>query len=91
MTLSNCMILFYLRPQIYPLYQKNCQKKITPMCMCVMIMGGSRIAVRTALARAGLYAVKIVDNDINRCNRLSWLLDDKTYDYQRNPAVTWIF
>ena len=44
----------------------------------VMIMGGSRIAVRTAQHVPDYMQVKIVDNDINRCNRLTELLDDKT-------------
>ncbi len=41
-------------------------------------MGGSRIAVRTAQYVPDYMQVKIVDNDINRCNRLTELLDDKT-------------
>ena len=44
----------------------------------VMIMGGSRIAVRTAQYVPDYMQVKIVDNDINRSNRLTELLDDKT-------------
>ncbi len=44
----------------------------------VMIMGGSRIAVRTAQYVPDYMQVKIVDNDLNRCNRLTELLDDKT-------------
>ena len=44
----------------------------------VMIMGGSRIAVRTAQYVPDYMQVKIVDNDINRCNRLTQVLDDKT-------------
>ena len=44
----------------------------------VMIMGGSRIAVCTAKYVPDYMQVKIVDNDINRCNRLTELLDDKT-------------
>ena len=44
----------------------------------VMIMGGSRIAVRTAQYVPDYMQVKIVDNDINRCNRLTELLDDNT-------------
>ena len=44
----------------------------------VMIMGGSRIAVRTAQYVPDYMQVKIVDNDINRCNRVTELLDDKT-------------
>ena len=42
----------------------------------VMIMGGSRIAVRTAQYVPDYMQVKIVDND--RCNRLTELLDDRT-------------
>ena len=37
----------------------------------VMIMGGSRIAVRTAQYVPDYMQVKIVDNDLNRCNRLT--------------------
>ncbi len=52
----------------------------------VMIMGGSRIAVRTAQYVPDYMQVKIVDNDLNRCNRLTELLDDKHNDYQRRRA-----
>ena len=44
----------------------------------VVIMGGSRIAVRTAQYVPDYMQVKIVDNDLNRCNRLTELLDDRT-------------
>lgn len=44
----------------------------------VMIMGGSRIAVRTAQYVPDDIQVKIVENDLSRCNRLTELLDDKT-------------
>lgn len=44
----------------------------------VMIMGGSRIAVRTAQYVPDYMQVKIIDNDLNRCNRLTELLDDRT-------------
>lgn len=44
----------------------------------VMIMGGSRIAVRTAQYVPDYMQVKIIDNDLNRCNRLTEMLDDKT-------------
>ena len=43
----------------------------------VMIMGGSRIAVRTAQYVPDYMQLKIVENDIARCNRLTELLDDK--------------
>jgi len=44
----------------------------------VMIMGGSRIAVRTAQYVPDYMQVKIIDNDLARCNRLTEILDDKT-------------
>ncbi|WP_321479262.1 Trk system potassium transporter TrkA [uncultured Bacteroides sp.] len=43
----------------------------------VMIMGGSRIAVRTAQYVPDYMQVKIIEHDVNRCNRLTELLDDK--------------
>ena len=43
----------------------------------VMIMGGGRIAVRTAQYVPDYMQVKIVEQDVNRCNRLTELLDDK--------------
>ena len=48
----------------------------------VMIMGGSRIAVRTAQYVPDYMQVKIVDNDLNRCNRLTELLDEQDNDYR---------
>lgn len=44
----------------------------------VMIMGGSRIAVRTAQYVPDYMQVKIIDNDMNRCNQLTEMLDDRT-------------
>ncbi len=44
----------------------------------VMVMGGSRIAVRTAQFVPDYMQVKIIDNNLNRCNRLAEILDDKT-------------
>lgn len=43
----------------------------------VMIMGGSRIAVRTAQYVPDYMKVKIIDNDYARCNRLIELVDEK--------------
>ena len=42
----------------------------------IIIMGGSRIAVRTVLILPEYMRTKIIENDINRCNRLSELVDD---------------
>ena len=43
----------------------------------IMIMGGSRIAVRAAQYAPDYMQIKIIENDINRCNRLTELLDDR--------------
>ncbi len=43
----------------------------------VMIMGGSRIAVRTAQIIPDYMQVKIIDNDLARCHRLTELVDDR--------------
>ena len=44
----------------------------------VMVMGGSRIAVRTAQYVPDYMQLKIIENDLNRCNRLTELLDERT-------------
>lgn len=43
----------------------------------VMIMGGGRIAVRTAQYVPDYMQVKIIENDMNRCNKLTEIVDDK--------------
>lgn len=43
----------------------------------VMIMGGSHIAMRTAQYVPDYMQLKIIDDDLNRCNRLTEVLDDK--------------
>ena len=42
----------------------------------IIIMGGSRIAVRTVQILPEYMRTKSIENDINRCNRLSELVDD---------------
>ena len=42
----------------------------------IIIMGGSRIAVRTVQILPEYMRTKIIENDIHRCNRLSELVDD---------------
>lgn len=44
----------------------------------IIIMGGSRIAVRTAQYVPDYMQVKIIENDVARCHKLTELLDDKT-------------
>ena len=43
----------------------------------LIIMGGSRIAVRTANLSPDNINIKIIESDINRCNKLVELVDDK--------------
>ena len=43
----------------------------------VIIMGGSRIAVRTAQLAPEYMKIKIIEKDIDRCHRLTELLDDR--------------
>lgn len=43
----------------------------------LIIMGGSRIAVRTANLIPDNINIKIIESDINRCNKLVELVDDK--------------
>ncbi len=43
----------------------------------VIIMGGSRIAARTAMMAPEYMKVKIIEKDIERCHRLTELLDDR--------------
>ena len=43
----------------------------------VIIMGGSRIAVRTAMMAPDYMKIKIIEKDMERCHRLTELLDDR--------------
>ena len=43
----------------------------------VIIMGGSRIAVRTAKLMPDYMNLKIIESDLDKCNRLTELCDDK--------------
>ena len=72
-------IVYFTTPRKYiPYIRKIAGKEDYADVRNVMIMGGSRIAVRTAQYVPDYMQVKIVDNDISRCNRLTELLDDRT-------------
>ena len=60
-----------------PYIRKITGKENYPDVRNVMIMGGSRIAVRTTQYVPDYMQVKIIENDINRCNRLTEVVDDK--------------
>ena len=74
----NDIVYFTTTRKYSPYIRKIAGKEDYADVRNVMIMGGSRIAVRTAQYVPDYMQVKIVDNDLNRCNRLTELLDDRT-------------
>ena len=72
----NDIVYFTTTRKYIPYIRKIAGKEDYADVRNVMIMGGSRIAVRTAQYVPDYMQVKIVENDINRCNRLTELLDD---------------
>lgn len=52
-------------------------KEELPDVRDVIIMGGSRIAVRTAQLMPDYMNLKIIESDLDRCNRLTELVDDR--------------
>ena len=73
----NDIVYFTTTRKYIPYIRKIAGKEDYADVRNVMIMGGSRIAVRTAQYVPDYMQVKIVDNDISRCNRLTELLDDR--------------
>ena len=72
------IVYFTTTRKYVPYIRKIVGKEDYPDVRNVMIMGGSRIAVRTAQNVPDYMTVKIIENDLNRCNRLTELLDDRT-------------
>lgn len=59
-------------------YMRNvCGKEEFTEVNSLIIMGGSRIAVRTANLIPDNISVKIIESDINRCHKLLELVDDR--------------
>ena len=73
----NDIVYFTTTRKYIPYIRKIAGKEDYSDVRNVMIMGGSRIAVRTAQYVPDYMQVKIVDNSISRCNRLTELLDDR--------------
>lgn len=71
------IVYFTTTKKYIPYIRKIAGKESYADVRNVMIMGGSRIAVRTAQYVPDYMQLKIIENDINRCNRLTELLDDK--------------
>ncbi len=74
----NDIVYFTTTRKYIPYIRKIVGKEDYADARSVMIMGGGRIAVRTAQYVPDYMMVKIVENDLNRCNRLTELLNDKT-------------
>lgn len=71
------IVYFTTTRKYVPYIRKIAGKENEADVQNVMIMGGSRIAVRTAQYVPDYMKVKIIENNIERCNRLTELLDDR--------------
>ncbi len=74
----NDIVYFTTTRKYIPYIRKIAGKEDFADVRSVMIMGGSRIAVRTAQYVPEYMQVKIVEKDPARCTRLTELLDDRT-------------
>lgn len=73
----NDIVYFTTTKKYIPYIQKIAGKENEADIRNVMIMGGSRIAVRTVQYMPEYMRTKIIESDFNRCNRLTELVDDK--------------
>ena len=77
MILLNDIVYFTTTKKYIPYIQKIAGKEHYPEVRNVMIMGGSRIAVRTSQYIPDYMQIKIIESDLERCHRLTDLVDDK--------------
>ena len=73
----NDIVYFTTAKKYIPYIRKIAGKENEADIRNVMIMGGSRIAVRTVQYMPEYMRTKIIESDFNRCNRLTELVDDK--------------
>lgn len=73
----NDIVYFTTTKKYIPYIRKIAGKENEADIRNVMIMGGSRIAVRTVQYMPEYMRTKIIESDFNRCNRLTVLVDDK--------------
>ena len=71
------LVYFMTMKKHIPHIRKIAGKEELPDVRDVIIMGGSRIAVRTAQLTPDYMNLKIIESDLARCNRLTELVDDK--------------
>ncbi len=72
----NDIVFFTTTKKYIPYIRKISGKEHYPDVQSVMIMGGSRISVRTTQYVPDYMKTKIIERDLNRCNRLTELVDD---------------
>jgi len=70
------IVYFMTSKRSLPYIRKITGKEEHATIRNIMIMGGSRIAMRAAQLVSDAMSVKIIDNDINRCHWLTDLVDD---------------
>lgn len=75
--LLNDIVYFTTTKKYIPYIRKISGKESYADVRNVMIMGGSRIAVRTVQYMPEYMRTKIIENDLARCNRLTELVDEK--------------
>lgn len=75
--LLNDIVYFTTTKKYIPYIRKIAGKENEADIRNVMIMGGSRIAVRTVQYMPEYMRTKIIESDFNRCNHLTELVDDK--------------
>ena len=73
----NDIVYFTTKKKYIPYIQKIAGKEHYPEVRSVMIMGGSRIAVRASQYIPDYIQIKIIESDLERCHRLTDLVDDK--------------
>ena len=71
------IVYFTTTKKHIPYIRQIAGKENYPDVRNVMIMGGSRIAVRASQYAPEYMNIKIIENDITRCNRLTELVDDR--------------
>lgn len=75
--LADDLVCFMTTKEQIPYVRKICGKEEYAEVRSLIIMGGSRIAVRTANLIKDSIKVKIIESDINRCRKLIELVDDR--------------
>lgn len=71
------LVYFMTMKRHIPYIRKIAGKQELPDVRDVIIMGGSRIAVRASQMAPEYMNLKIIESDLNRCNRLTELVNDK--------------